>query len=280
MKWLIAILAAALVICWPGWKLCCPGANAPTTTPSLLNQWEDQVYLLDTDEDVRFIPPPFSPKRPTRYIMPGLRWQQLMIRMSGQKVLFSGASSGKGTVLSAFSWCIYLTQAPDLELPGALAALPAEGDWIVREEAPLPRRMKALESILSAVTGRKLSIERPLVERDVIVARGKWDLQPTSNAIAAIFYVPIRDTQRGGMGTLADSFHSLGQVLRRKVIDETDEPRPNEVYWTSRNTMLFRQSDAWRTSFLAGLEKQTSLKFVQTRRVIPVWIVSEKGQQR
>jgi hypothetical protein len=279
MKWLLSILAA-LAVGSAAWKLCFPGPIPPSAIPSFLNQWEDRVYSLDPDEDVRFIPSPFSPQRPSRYVMPGLKWQQLMFRVSGDRILFSGASSGKGTVHSAFSWCTYLSQAPDLELPENLAALPADGDWIVRQEATLQRRMKALESILSAVTGRKLSIERPLVERDVVVAQGKWDLQPTSDAIVAIFYVPIRDMQRGGMGTLADSFHSLGQMLRRKVIDETDEPRPNEVYWTSRNTMLFRQSDAWRADVLASLEKQTSLKFVQTRRVIPVWIVSEKGSRQ
>jgi hypothetical protein len=279
MKWLVFMFAVVVAVAMAARKLCFPGAAASMGSPALLNQWEEQVYSLDADEDVRLIPAPFSSQRPSRYRMPGLRWQQLMIRMTGRKVLFSGASSGKGTVQSAISWCAYLSRRPELELPEQLAALPVEGDWIVREEPPRERKMMALESILSAVTGRKLSIERPLVERDVVVARGKWDLHPTNDPNPTFFYVPNRNMQTGGMGTLAGSFYSLGMVLGRSVIDETDEPRPPEVYWTARGNPLQRHDDASRSALLTSLERQTSLKFVQTRRVIPVWIVSEKKQQ-
>jgi hypothetical protein len=172
----------------------------------------------------------------------------------------------------------YLTRLPDLELPQEIAQLPAEGDWMVRQEAPLERRMKALESILSGITGRKLSIERPLVERDVIIAAGKWDFHPTNDPNAAFSYIFVRDMNRGGMGTLADSFKSLGEVLRRKVLDETDEPRPREVFWTGRGYFPSGGlNDSGRNELLASLEKQTSLKFLQTRRAIPVWIVSDQS---
>src|SRR5258706_13660244 len=178
MKRLLAILAAAAVIGILAWKLCFP-AHRPTAAPALLAQWEEAVYSLDEDEEIRFIPPPFSPQRPTRHSYPaslkkqGLTWQQLMLRVSNGRILFSSASSGKGSVYSAFSWCCYFWRPPDLELPHELGRLPAEGDWIVRQEATLERRMKALESILSEITGRKLAIENPLVERDVVIVRGK-----------------------------------------------------------------------------------------------------------
>ena len=73
------------------------------------------------------------------------------------------------------------------------------------------------------------------------------------------------------------STYGLGEVLRRKVIDETDEPRPPQVYWTLRG-LSYRHDNEWGNAILASVERQTSLKFVQTRRVIPVWIVSEKGR--
>ncbi len=138
--------------------------------------------------------------------------------------------------------------------------------------------MKALESILSEITGRKLAIENPLVERDVVIVRGKWDFQ-VSNQKAAQFYISKDNIKLDGMGTLADSFKSLGEVFGRKLIDETEDPHPNEVFWTDR-IFSIPLDDVGREKTLASLEKQTSLKFVQSRRVVPVWIVSEKGQGR
>jgi hypothetical protein len=86
--------------------------------------------------------------------------------------------------------------------------------------------------------------------------------------------------KHGGVGTLADSFRSLGEQLGQKIIDETEEPHPREVFWTDRGHFFATLHDSWRADALASLEKQTSLKFVQTRRVIPVWIVSEKGKRQ
>src|SRR5712671_3625891 len=103
MKWLLAIFAA-LAIGFAAWKLCFP--ERPPITPSLLNQWEDQLYSLERDEVVRLVAPPFSPQRWTRFSLPnrkpGVPWfQQLMIRVSGDQTSLS-ATPSKGTVDTAF----------------------------------------------------------------------------------------------------------------------------------------------------------------------------------
>jgi len=282
MKWLLTIFAAVLAIGSVAWKLCFLSQNVPTATPSLLNQWEDQVYSLENDELVRFIPPPFSPQRSVRFLVPKAQRSppQLMCRIINGQIAFTASTSKSGTVHSAFVLCVYLSRSPNLELPGDLGKLPADGDWIVRDEASLPRRMQAMESILSGITGRRLAVERPSVERDVIVAKGKWALNPSNDPREARFYTPKRDTRSGAMGTLADSFAILERELGRKIIDETDQPRPREVYWTPRSYSDWAVDDSWLNPALLSLEKQSSLKFIQTRRVIPVWIVSEKGQRQ
>jgi hypothetical protein len=285
MKSLLTIFAA-LAIGLVAWKLCFPGPNPATATSALFTQWDDQLYSLDANEDVRFVPPPFSSQRPARIVVSptvGSRSlsPQLMIRIINGQIGFTATYSGGGTVQSAFMLCAYLSRTPELELPNDLGKLSAHGDWIVRDEASRERRMQAMASILSSITGRKLAVERRSVEREVIIARGKWEFDPSRDPNGAQFYVSKGDVRGGGLaGSLADSFTGLERELGQKIIDETEEPRPREVYWTGRGLSSSGFDGARHSQFLASLEKQTSLKFVQTRRVIPVWIVSEKAEKR
>src|SRR4051812_19136658 len=55
------VLAMLLGLALMTWKL--GFAERPTTAPTLSMQWHDQVYGLDSNEVVRFVPPPFSPHR-------------------------------------------------------------------------------------------------------------------------------------------------------------------------------------------------------------------------
>jgi hypothetical protein len=281
MRRLITTFAAAGAIGFLAWRLCFP-AYRPTAIPALPEQWDEAIYSLDADETLRFIPPPFTPQRSARFIasaFPGAQRPQMrvMYRVIGGKIAYTAPATGTATVDSAFRWCTHLYRSAQLEFTRELAQLPADGDWVVRHEAAPERRLKALESILSGVTGRKLAIERLAVERDVIIARGKWDFHPSDDSKAMQFYLPDADPRRGGWGTLADSFFSLEKDVQRRIIDETEEPHPARVYWAGRSfSMPGDQPESWRNEALAAIEKQTSLKFVQTRRVIPVWIVSEK----
>jgi len=214
---------------------------------------------------------------------PGAQKPQMrvMFRVIGGKVAYTAPTTGAGTVDSAFRWCTHLYRSAQLEFSQELGRLPADGDWIVRQEAPPERRLKALESILSRITGRKLAIERLAVERDVIIVRGKWDFHPGNDSKAMAFYLPDGDPRRDGWGTLADSFFSLEKDLQRRIIDETEEPHPARVNWSSRGfSSPGGRQESWRNEALANIETQTSLKFVQTRRVISVWIVSEKAQRQ
>jgi hypothetical protein len=284
MRWFIWFCAIGVVIGIMAWKLCFPEHGALTAAPSLLTQWEEAVYSLDENEDIRFVPPPFTPQRSAGFVASAFRGaprpqMRVMFRVIGGRIAYTAASTGTGTVDSAFRWCTHTYRSPNLELPQELALLPADGDWVVRQESSLEKRMKALESILSEVTGRRIVIERPLVEREVIIASGKWNFHPSSEPSATRFYTSTHDMRNGGMGTLADSFVTLERDLGRKIIDETEEPRPAQVYWVGRSYYTPDLDHAWRAELLASLEKQTSLKFVQTRRVVPIWIVSEKGQR-
>jgi hypothetical protein len=277
----VAVPAMAIVV----WQLCFP-THCPTASPALLTRWEYQLYLLDDDEDIRFVPPPFSPQRLRQF--PRIRGFRRPIQPAEQYLctvkdgkVFVDYFSIQGNVDSAFMLCTNLGGSPDLEICDNIERWFADGDWIVKEEAPLERRMRALESILSSFTGRKLVVEKRQVKREVIVARGKWRLVSDDEPKEGDYYYDHTSgafVTHGGVGTLRDSFESLERELGRKFIDETDEPHPPEVRWIPGG-FPSGGNELSRKQFLARLEKQTSLRFLQPRRVIPVWIVSEKGRQ-
>jgi hypothetical protein len=282
MKRMLAIFAVLGLIAVLAWRLCFP-ADVTMAIPALSAQWDEAVYSLDADETLRFVPPPFTPQRSAQFMASaflGARRPEMrvMFRVIGDKIAYTAPVTGTGTVDSAFRWCTHLYRSAQLEFSRELGQMPADGDWIVRDEAPPQRRLKALESILSRITGRKLAIERLAVERDVIIVRGKWDFHPGGDLKAMAFYLPEGDSRRSGWGTLADSFMSLERDLHRRIIDETEEPHPAWVYWSGRGfSNPGGQHESWRNEALAAIEKQTSLKFEQTRRVIPVWIVNDRS---
>src|SRR6185436_18599475 len=43
------------------WKLC--HLKRSPAIPALAKQWHEQLYSLDEDETVRFVPPPYTPER-------------------------------------------------------------------------------------------------------------------------------------------------------------------------------------------------------------------------
>src|SRR5213075_114886 len=67
MKFLLTTLLAAALIGLLAWKLCFPGGGPPNPLPILESHWDDQLYRLDDDEDLRFIPPPFLVRRASEF---------------------------------------------------------------------------------------------------------------------------------------------------------------------------------------------------------------------
>jgi hypothetical protein len=195
-----------------------------------------------------------------------------------------GMSSASGTVMSALEFCTKLTLG-DLEIPQDLRQIPADGDVIVRIDASIDRRMKALESILSAVTKRDLIFEKKPAERDVIVARGHWQFHPISGgrpkSNASIhFYTDTLDPQEGaggGSGNLTEVLHRLEEIAGRKVIDEvTDRPTTSIDWANNYSEHNATKSEAALAQLLDNVAKQTSLEFVRTKRMIPIWFIREK----
>jgi len=280
VKFTIYILMAMGAIGVLAWRICFP-KSAGLSAPALANAWDECMYGLDDEEVLRFIAPPFPPMRAAHF----RNWRQTLIG-NGQLVYgvngnadgsaWHGMSNHAGDLESAISWCTGLRD-PDLDVAEGLNRLPADGDWMIRSAVPIERKMTALRSMLSAITRRELVIDKRSVEREVVVVQGQWALNSATDNDPAQFYT-LRRGRHVGEGPIAESLKELEMMLNQKVIDEVQEPRPQHVLWNEMS--LGMSPNDTRDDLLRRLEKQTSLKFVRMRRVVPVWAVhDQEGRQ-
>jgi len=286
----IFILAALVLIAIAAWKLCYLPGPIPMLPPNLTADWTHQVYSLDINEAARLVPPPYPPPR-LNYMrtVPGMPQvyagvvgqlaYQLPGRMTSPKVL-----PVSGTLRTALCWA-GANHLVDLDVPKNLMSVPVDGDWVVNNSLSADQRNQALQSILRCATGKNLTIEKKMLERDVIVVRGKWSFtplqeQPSGQMIWLQFYTDSRDPPNAeyGAGDLESALNRLEETLARKVFDEVTQ-RPTTVVpvvkYTSANRAI--DNDQALVQLLDNLTMQTSLEFVRTRRVIPIWFIKESG---
>jgi hypothetical protein len=292
------LLAVVVGVAWLSWKLL--DVQTPPLPPKMASDWHNQVYGLDADEVVRFVPPPYSPQRIMDF---GRGWAgappknqlgQLGYHVTPTRTIHWGMSSGTGNLASAIVWCTGLTQA-DLDLPKDLGYVAADGDWITRIDSPIDRRMQALESTLSLITGKHLLFEKRPVESNVIVARGtyafhedesysdadiKTGRQKARLGIVHLYTRPLSPIFGGGGGTgsMAEFLKRIEETCHRKVIDEVSEPRPASIEWSNNHSQyLAAEKEAKLDELLAVVKKQTSLQFSKEKRPVPVWFIRERS---
>jgi len=306
MRAAIAIIAAVLTIALAGWKLC--HVNSPTAAPLLAKNWHEQLYGLDEHEVSRFIPPPYSPQR--MQIMARGYYQHPMPGVMGQLAFYTGPGRGpmypfglmseRGDLKEAVEWS---TIGEERGIEDPLGKLPVDGDWYVRQEAPVERRVQALQSILRQATGRDLVIEKRSVDREVVVAQGNWNFQPWPlpggvPAQRVYLYVNNEETNKAlhdrpqalfkdrsgypaselASGDFPKLLEQVGFFCGYRVIDETKGTKPVKIEWAIcwRREKL-KEDNVAVQQFFGNLQSQTSLRFEIAKRPIPLWYVRERG---
>ena len=136
--------------------------------------------------------------------------------------------------------------------------------------APLKNGLICWRTSSIGTLGRRILIERGRVEREAIVVRGHYDLQPLAGA---------RDDQTinvtadaldinggpcgGGSGDFQRLLTWLSRLLRRRVLDETLNPPSGRLKWEQHESSVasFRKENPPELDkILALLAKQTSLE--------------------
>lgn len=164
------------------------------------------------------------------------------------------------------------------------------GDWIIRTDAPSTQLLSSFSKVLCSYTKRPIYFQKRRVDRDVIVARGRFKFRPLSgtydNSWIHVFSDRLDQDERGG-GSLGKS---LDRFLRQRLAvvhldqqvvnlaESTDKDKYN--FGTHMSSYLKKvppgpEKEDKLSKLLDNLSHQTGLTFSRERRVVDIWYVEE-----
>jgi hypothetical protein len=279
----------------------------PAAGPALAGEEEswrarfDRVYNLGQEEVLKRIAPPFIDERmdfyqniePTQAAAIPAGPATFYFRWDGRLRTWGMSFGGERTVADVINMALGLRR-DEFEGPERLLGMKLPGDWIVRSSVPREDALQALADILLHDEGRRIAFEKHRVEREVIVARGRFRFKPadgTYDRTSIHVYEGGPDRGEGGggaSGTIGEFLKDLGNVaLPLPVIDETRHDADARVEWRWNRSGYLRgtSEEADRTAridrVLANLSAQTGLRFDRERRPMEIWfLVERKGARR
>jgi hypothetical protein len=199
-----------------------------------------------------------------------------------------GMGFGSATTLdSVLGWVVQLKRF-EYDGPEGLLDVDLPGDWIIRSEMPQEVKLGALEALIARELGRTIRFEKRTVDRQVIVATGRFNFhRPTGTyeGTSVHMYADDADPDEGaggGMATsLADFLQRLGDRVNMPVVDRTERIEDMEIpYRHHRSSRVYREPDELERArklrlLLDHLTEQTELQFKVTTRPVEVWFVVE-----
>lgn len=157
------------------------------------------------------------------------------------------------------------------------------GDWIFRDGVNEERMIRALEAILQRTLRLRISLAFRQVEREVVVARGRYRLARVAGQtkdeieIYGKQIVPGGGGAGGGTGTFSEFLKWVGEWIERPVVSEVEAPPKERVTWNynarSPFTEQMRREDHDEALVLQHLQEQTGLTFTRERRTIRILFI-------
>lgn len=250
----------------------------------------ERAYALSDKQDLKRNPPPFLPERAELLLdepFP-LREATFKFVQSGNGASLQSLTTRQSLTLSGVLEFIAGLERYEIEGPAELLSREVPGDWTVRDVASPAKRLAALQAVLRDELKLRVRFVQREVEREVIVASGRYEFLPLSGVrdrehiILAVEEAP--DTSMGGTGSgsLGDLLRWLGGRLNRHVIDETDGAKGQKLRW--RDHLVSHMLDfANRTEaggqklerLLFNLNQQTALRFTLEPRNVKAWFVEQ-----
>jgi beta-lactamase regulating signal transducer with metallopeptidase domain len=252
-----------------------------------------EIYRLDSGEIIKFIKAPYVLGR-----------QEYLFQLNYESKGFISPDLESGQKCQiGFKWgsqlqphCAFATASPrlspwvlrlvldipeyDFDIPKALNIHIPYGDWIVRSDSPRSEQLRCLEQIIYAETKRAIHFEQRTVQKDVIVASGRYKFKPHPSGNYAD-YIPLwdgrRETSEYTAPSLKGLFDDIEWELKMKIVDET-EPVENATIryrWIKRDP---EPTGDKLSILLNDLAKTTSLQFKLERRPRQIWFVTEKSK--
>ena len=259
----------------------------------------EAVYRLEDDQVLRRIAPPFIPERRVYYLKEE-KFQAQHISRSPDHFTFEwtgklkkwGMGFGRGnSPLGRVLGSDLIVDRDRFEGPDELMQIQVPGDWIVREGVSVGEKLKALEKILADEVGRNVRFVKRTVERQAIIATGRFEFRPLPAAkddkwvhVFVGDFDPDAGGSGGTAGSVADFLGAFGDDLDIAMIDRTDPSGQIQIPYRNRlnrlPSSLGRMEDQTEkaeklTMVLDNVSRQTNLQFEVTRRPVEVWHVSE-----
>lgn len=242
-----------------------------------------KTYALNEDEVLRWFPPPFPEVRqeylqtvrldPRQLSSLGIRWTD------NEYLVWSLSFGGKngGFQLKRLIEELEVANGPRIEADAFLLSREVPGDFAYRLGSPSEQSLLAISMLIHKAWDMELKLEFRNVERDVIVATGKWDSVSFNPADPTIHLYGDEITPGGfggGSGEFRDFHKSLEYWINLPVVDELDSHPADRIGWSYHVTEPYGAEqqklahDPLRVT--TNLSLQTGIKFKKERRVIPV----------
>ncbi len=271
------------------------------TKPEVAEQYGDldlekefhRVYSLDKDEIIKLIKAPFVLGRQEYFQNPISIYPRIFDSLESQGAIQASLLwDGKALMETSMNGYTHTHRKPRLEytllltlrMPHYDFNLPKElniempyGDWIVRADSPRNEQLRSLEEIIYAETNRAIRFEERTIEREVIVASGRYEFKPHPSGNYPN-YIPLWDgrlqTSEYTVDSLEGLFANIEREIKMKIVDET-EPAENATIrfqWVKRDP---EPTGDKLSVLLDDLAKTTSLQFKVERRPGEIWVVTE-----
>jgi hypothetical protein len=259
----------------------------------------EAVYRLEEGEMLKRIAPPFIAER-MDYYREEHTGQAEAIPRGPDRMIFHwdgklrnwGMGFGRVGALSGVLNSVVRLKRYEYEGPAELLELEVPGDWIIRDELPDEVKLGALEGLIEMELGRKIRFERRTVERDVIVATGRYRFQPrvgTHETESVHIYADAADRNESSGGGTGDSvgefLMELGDYIHMPVIDRTEPGEDTRiVYRHYHSARVYQEPDTEKRAHklrlvLDHVTEQTELTFELATEPVEVWFVSEEDER-
>lgn len=140
----------------------------------------DRIYALADKQILKHIGPPYPPER-ADYILYELHDGMInsdrseVFRWNGR--LQRSGSMGMHRLEDVLGFVLKFRRG-EFDGPAKLLAMPVEGDWIIRQGVSKTDLLKPLETILANELKQPVHFTPREVEREVIVAKGRYQFHP------------------------------------------------------------------------------------------------------
>jgi hypothetical protein len=156
------------------------------------------------------------------------------------------------------------------------------GDWVFREGVPDERMVAALEPILQRMHRLRIKLTFRSIERDVVVARGRYRHSPlpgrAKNSIDIYGIQLVKNSGAGGgTGDFPDFIRAVAGWIGRPVVSEIELPSKESITWRYHERSPFTEQmlreDHDEAQVLQHLHEQTGLMFTREKKPIRVLFV-------